>query len=254
MAAVAHSLKVYAIPKYAAHQPILVCVHNDAQVMRQGVWNLIDSAAITKFWAGFSGMPGVSGSGLNTAGVEQAAGDLARISQALVLEGAPMPGGFEITISAQGVLRHFPLARAVAAAAPSVNGLRVKALRSSRPVPDVIALDGIEVPVAKARVNAMPVLSRYGILLLLSGVKISDYVLFRNLGKRIVMDAIGEERFGHFITDVQVMDHAEWETGAPGQLSLPLADLTSMLPPAPGNTWMPGNPALGLVQDNSRAA
>jgi len=152
------------------------------------------------------------------------------IAPELTIEGGKFPGGNEIVIGAHGVRRHFPLARAFAAKAPTMPGVRVKALRAERALPDALSRDGVELPLDTTRATAVQFMGRYGILLLTRAVKIHDYVAFRNLAKQAVMDLLGEERFGLFVTDVQVMDHADWETGAGEETSVPFAELARVIP------------------------
>ncbi len=194
---------------------------------------MIDAVNIQKFWAGFIDHldpPGVLGTAHQ---LEQAAGHLSKFAPPLTAECVEVRGGLELTITANGVLRHFPMARAVAAGSPGLPGLQVRALRAARPIAETIRFGTVETPVENVRVHVHSLLSRSGILLLTSGVKIDDYVLFRNCGQRIVMDVVGEDRFGAFVTDVQVMDHADWDVGAEGASSHPLSELLHILPPAP---------------------
>ena len=194
---------------------------------------MIDAVNIQKFWAGFIDRldpPGVLGTAHQ---VEQAAGHLSKTAPPLSAECTEVKGGFELTITANGVLRHFSMARAVAVGCPGLSGLHVRALRPAKPIPATIQFGAVETAVENVRIHAHSLLSRYGVLLLTDGVNIDDFVMFRNRGQRIVMDVLGEDRFGAFVTDVQVLDLADWETGAEGESSHPLSALLQILPPAP---------------------
>ena len=161
---------------------------------------------------------------------------LAHVSPVLSVDVARgMGGGLQLTITANGVLRHFEKVREIAHAASYIEGLEVRALRAAPNVPAEVRFGAQDVEYARLRVFALPVLSKIGVLLLTSGVVIDDYVLFRNIGRRMIMDLVGEERFGLFVTDVQVMDHADWEKGGQGEQSMPLADIAAILPQAPAN-------------------
>ena len=211
---------------------------------------MLDAMAIDGFWKNVAPAWRAVDGPLEAEILETASNALSEIAPQLTLEGAKIPGGSEVIFGARGVLRHFKLAREMAAKAPAMPGIKIRALRDPRPLPDCVSKDGVELPLATTRFHAVPVLSRYGVLLLTREVKINDYVAFRNLAKTVVMDLIGEERYGLFVTDVQVMDHADWETGAGGVESLPLADLARIIPHPAGHTA--AAPVVEVVQDNNR--
>ena len=180
----------------------------------------------------------------------QTGGELARLSPSIAAEFSSIHGGYELTLTAQGVRRFFPDVRQIAAEFPALAGWRVQSLRPVQTPKTAYSFEGLQAQTAQLRVHAVPVLSQFGVLLLLRGVEISDYVVFRNLGKRIVMDIVGEERFGLFVTDVQVMDHADCEAGGDGAISQPLPEIASIIPAAPSIRPQFGQGTLAAVQAN----
>lgn len=212
---------------------------------------MLDTQSIEKFWKDVAMQWRDCEGPLEPSDLEKASNALTELAPQLTMSATKIPGGCEVTFGARGVQRHFKLAREIASKAPVIPGIKVCALRAARPLPDSIGRDGVELPLPKTRVHAVPVLSRYGVLLLTREVKINDYVAFRNLAKSVVMDTIGEERFGLFVTDVQVMDHADWEAGAGDAQSLPLADLARIIPYPAGHS--PAVPLVEVIQDNARS-
>ncbi len=209
----------------------------------------MDAVVIKSFWKDFSARV-ISAGPESLSGFEQAASRLSDLQPALRAEFAAVPGGIQMTISAQGVFRYFPLVYAVAAAAPAIPGLYIRALRPVKALPGALTFGDVELPAARMRVHAVPVLARYGVLLLTSGVKITDFVLFRNHAQRMVMDMLGEERFGSYVTDVQVMDHADWDQVAQGEGSEPLAGLLEIIPRLADRPQQPDCDDSAKSQDN----
>jgi hypothetical protein len=222
--------------------PVSHC--NTSEISWRGI--LLNTEIIEGFWSRVAPAFETTGGPFESAVIKAASHALHDIAPELTIEGGKYPGGNEIVIGTHGVRRHFSLARAFAAKAPPIPGVRVKALRSERQLPDALVRDGIELPLDTTRVTAVQFMGRYGILLLTRAVKIHDYVAFRNLAKQAVMDLLGEERFGLFVTDVQVMDHADWETGAGEETSVPFAELARIIP-------HPAGPVPAPVAQDSRA-
>jgi len=202
---------------------------------------VLDKDEILKFWKWFATSAGQLGFSRDEGALatfrDEAAQALAALSTDIHADIFPaVGGGLDVTLTARGVLRHFPLVRGIAAEAPNLAGLKVRALHLPRAIPDLVRFGEEALPTARMRVHSVAVLRRHGVMLLTSGVQISDYVLFRNVGRQIILDTIGEERFGHYITDVQMMDLSDWESGTSGVRPLELAEFEQMMPPVPANS------------------
>jgi hypothetical protein len=125
------------------------------QSAREGNAHLLDAMAIDGFWKNVAPAWRAVDGPLEAEILETASNALSEIAPQLTLEGAKIPGGSEVIFGARGVLRHFKLAREIAAKAPAMPEIKIRALRDPRPLPDCVSKDGVEVPVsAKSAANA----------------------------------------------------------------------------------------------------
>jgi hypothetical protein len=168
----------------------------------------VDAGAVAAFWELFR---------RNAAGLARAASaesaayqvlldGLQRIDPGLFLEFAIAPGASELIVTADGERSLFPLARAVAGAAPRVDGWTVRALKPKLGFPATVRWEGVRLRIAEIVFDPLQREGSraLGLRILVPGLEERDIDDAHNAILRAIDHGLGEEKHAEAIAHTEI--------------------------------------------------